>query len=153
MQNYTYNYVFAISTLAVFAHHIFGSVQDLSSSYIYILYLPAPPTFLLAFHFATPLFSLCICSLMCYHFVVSSRTICIILTSLPPATKLAQLIFRNQNYVSKRSNTLCMCIYTMSIHSAYVVSDLEGSDNGGPINGIICCLGCESRSSHGLGNP
>ena len=24
-------------------------------------------------------------------------------------------------------NTLCMCIYTMSIHSVYLVSDLEGS--------------------------
>jgi hypothetical protein len=25
-----------------------------------------------------------------------------------------------------------MCIYTMSIHSIYLVSDLEGSDNGDP---------------------
>jgi hypothetical protein len=30
-----------------------------------------------------------------------------------------------------------MCIYTMSIHSIYLVSDLEGSDNGDPIYGII----------------
>jgi hypothetical protein len=30
-----------------------------------------------------------------------------------------------------------MCIYTMSIHSIYLVSDLEGSDNGDPFNGII----------------
>jgi hypothetical protein len=28
-----------------------------------------------------------------------------------------------------------MCIYTMSIHSIYLVSDLEGSDNGDPIYG------------------
>jgi hypothetical protein len=26
-----------------------------------------------------------------------------------------------------------MCIYTMSIHKIYLVSDLEGSDNGDPI--------------------
>jgi hypothetical protein len=30
-----------------------------------------------------------------------------------------------------------MCIYTMSIHSIYLVSDLEVSDNGDPIYGII----------------
>jgi hypothetical protein len=30
-----------------------------------------------------------------------------------------------------------MCIYTMSIHSIYLVSDLEGSDNDDPIYGII----------------
>jgi hypothetical protein len=30
-----------------------------------------------------------------------------------------------------------MCIYTMYIHSIYLVSDLEGSDNGDPIYGII----------------
>jgi hypothetical protein len=30
-----------------------------------------------------------------------------------------------------------MCIYAMSIHSIYLVSDLEGSDNGDPIYGII----------------
>ena len=30
-----------------------------------------------------------------------------------------------------------MCTYTMSIHSIYLVSDLEGSDNGDPIYGII----------------
>jgi hypothetical protein len=29
-----------------------------------------------------------------------------------------------------------MCVYTMSIHSMYLVSDLEGSDNGDPIYGI-----------------
>ena len=26
-----------------------------------------------------------------------------------------------------------MCIYTMSIHSIYLVSDLKGSDNGDPL--------------------
>jgi len=30
-----------------------------------------------------------------------------------------------------------MCIYTMSIHSIYLVSDLEGIDNDDPIYGII----------------
>ena len=30
-----------------------------------------------------------------------------------------------------------MCVYTMSIHLIYLVSDLEGSDNGDPIYGII----------------
>ena len=30
-----------------------------------------------------------------------------------------------------------MCIYTMFIHSIYLVSNLEGSDNGDPIYGII----------------
>jgi hypothetical protein len=33
-----------------------------------------------------------------------------------------------------------MCIYTMFILSVYLVSDLEGSDNGDPTNGIIYCL-------------
>jgi hypothetical protein len=36
-----------------------------------------------------------------------------------------------------KRNTLCMCIYTMSIHLIYLVSDLEGSDNGDPFHGII----------------
>ena len=40
----------------------------------------------------------------------------------------------------------------MSIHSVYVVSDLEVSDNGDPINGIIYRLSWNSRSSHGLEN-
>ena len=30
-----------------------------------------------------------------------------------------------------------MCIYTISIHSIYLVSDLEGSHNGDPLYGII----------------
>jgi hypothetical protein len=30
-----------------------------------------------------------------------------------------------------------MCIYTMSIHTLYLVSDLEGSDNRDPLYGII----------------
>jgi hypothetical protein len=41
----------------------------------------------------------------------------------------------------------------MSILSVYLVSDLEGSDNGDPLNGIVYCLNCESQSSHGLGDP
>jgi hypothetical protein len=34
----------------------------------------------------------------------------------------------------------------MSIHSVYLVSDLEGSDNGDPLNGIIIVVAL----SHGL---
>jgi hypothetical protein len=30
-----------------------------------------------------------------------------------------------------------MCIYTMSIHTLYLVSDLEDRDNGDPLYGII----------------
>jgi hypothetical protein len=32
-----------------------------------------------------------------------------------------------------------MYVYTMSIHTLYLVSDLEGSDNGDPLYGIIYC--------------
>ena len=56
-------------------------------------------------------------------------------TSIPGASKMAQLIFRDQNYVS--SAIYFICVYTMSIHLIYLVSDLEGSDNGDPIYGII----------------
>jgi hypothetical protein len=45
-----------------------------------------------------------------------------------------------------KRNTLCMCMYTMCIHSVYLVSDLEGSDNGDPLNGIIIVV----TVSHGL---
>jgi hypothetical protein len=51
--------VFAISTLAVFAHSIIiGSVQDLYVTYIYILFLTAPPLFF-------PLLILAYSSLFC----------------------------------------------------------------------------------------
>ena len=30
-----------------------------------------------------------------------------------------------------------MCIYTMSIHTLYLVSDLEGSDNSDPLYGMM----------------
>ena len=56
-------------------------------------------------------------------------------TSIPGASKMAQLIFRDQNYVSSAIHFIC--VYTMSIHLIYLVSDLEGSDNGDPIYGII----------------
>ena len=39
-----------------------------------------------------------------------------------------------------------MCIYTMSIHSVYLVSDLEGSDNADPITGLFIVFSV----SHGL---
>jgi hypothetical protein len=40
-----------------------------------------------------------------------------------------------------------MCIYTMSIHSVYLVSDLEDSDNGDPLKtGLFIVL----TVSHGL---
>ena len=59
---------------------------------------------------------------------------------------MAQLIF---TLVIKTmyQYTLYVCIQTMPIHSAYLVSDLEGSDNCDPINGIIYCLGAVN---HGL---
>ena len=41
-----------------------------------------------------------------------------------------------QAYVPVAPWVKTMCIYTMSIHSIYLVSDLEGSDNGDPIYGI-----------------
>ena len=44
-------------------------------------------------------------------------------------------------------NTLCMCIYTMSIHSVYLVSDLEGSDNGDPLNGLLFRGSLHTRST------
>ncbi len=33
-----------------------------------------------------------------------------------------------------------MCMYTMSIHLVYLVSDLEGSDNGDPITELFIVL-------------
>ena len=39
-----------------------------------------------------------------------------------------------------------MCIYTMSIHSVYLVSDLEVSDNGDPLTGFFIVVSV----SHGL---
>lgn len=59
------------------------------------------------------------------------------LTPLPHATKMAQMIFRDQNYVSRAIHFVLVCIHIMSIHSVYLVADLEGSDNGDPTNGII----------------
>jgi hypothetical protein len=37
-----------------------------------------------------------------------------------------------------------MCIYTMSIHPVYLVSDLEGSDNDEPLNGMIIVVAVSS---------
>ena len=55
------------------------------------------------------------------------RTIGLHLSPLPPATKMAQLIFRDQNYV---------CVYyTMFTYATYLVSDLEGSDDDDPLGG------------------
>ena len=59
-------------------------------------------------------------------------------TSIPPASKIAQIDLWRSELCSKR-HTLCMCIYTMSIHTLYLVSDLEGSDNSDPLYGIIYC--------------
>jgi hypothetical protein len=74
------------------------------------------------------------------------RTIGLHLCPLPAATKMAQLIFRDQNYVSSAIHlaSLCMCIYTMSIHPVYLVSDLEGSDNDEPLNGMIIVVAVSS---------
>jgi hypothetical protein len=51
------------------------------------------------------------------------------LSPLPAATKRAKLIFRDQNYVSQYTVYVYM---SMSIHSVYPVSGLEGSDNDNP---------------------
>ena len=37
----------------------------------------------------------------------------------------------------------------MSIHSIYLVSDLEGSDNGDPLTGLFIAASCNSRFSLG----
>jgi hypothetical protein len=78
---------------------------------------------------------------------------------------MAELIYRDQNYVS---SAIFVCIYTptyMSKHSLYSVSDLEVSDTGDPLTGLFIvrvyycstyykyCRSGESRSSHGLGDP
>jgi hypothetical protein len=78
---------------------------------------------------------------------------------------MAQLNFRDQKYVSQYT-TLCMCIYTMSIYSVYLVSDLEVSDNDDPLlahdqrsrvrhprikgTGLPSLLESRSSHSHGL---
>jgi hypothetical protein len=48
--------------------------------------------------------------------------------------------------IQDHRHQLCMCLYTMSIHSVYLVSDLEVSDNGDSLNGMIYCSCWESRS-------
>jgi hypothetical protein len=52
---------------------------------------------------------------------------------------MAQLIFRDQNYVSSAMHSVVykVCIYTMSIHPVYLVSELEVIDNGDPLDVII----------------
>ena len=42
-----------------------------------------------------------------------------------------------------------MCIFTMSKHSVYLVSDLQGSDNGDPLNGIIIVVAVRCSSESG----
>ena len=54
------------------------------------------------------------------------------LSPLPAATKMAQLIFSDKNYVSQCILNLYL---HLSIHAVYLVPDLEGSDNGDPLNG------------------
>jgi hypothetical protein len=78
------------------------------------------------------------------------RTIGLTLPPLPAATKIGAIDLERSE-LCIQCNTLRMCTYTVSIHTVYLVSDLEGSDNGDPINGIVYCLSFKSRSSHGLG--
>jgi hypothetical protein len=86
------------------------------------------------------------CTPLCYLFggllvrcyFLSSRTLGFPLTSLPAASKIDAIDLKRSELCVNR-NTLCMCIYTMSIHTLYLVSDLEGSDNGDPLYGIIYC--------------
>jgi hypothetical protein len=76
------------------------------------------------------------------------------LSPLPAATKMAQLIFRNQNYVSS-AITFILYVYVHYVyHSVCLVSDLEGSDNVDPLKrDLFIVASCKSRSSHGLGDP
>ena len=50
-------------------------------------------------------------------------------------------------------NTMCMRMYTMSIHSVYLVSDLEGSDNHNPLNGEYLSLSVKYCQATVLGDP
>jgi hypothetical protein len=54
---------------------------------------------------------------------------------------MAQLIFRDQNYVSSAIHFVCVYMINihMSIHTLYLVSDLEVRDNDDPLYGIIYC--------------
>jgi hypothetical protein len=79
---------------------IFESVQPLHASYIYVLCFPTPHPFSTAFPFCVFLFSLLMCTPMCYlfggllvrcYFLSSSRTICFSLTSLPAASKIGAI--------------------------------------------------------------
>jgi hypothetical protein len=104
-----------------------------------------PPFFLL--HFLLGHFSfLFLCAPLCAIFLEGYQ---LVDTSFPPpgpsvSTDLATSCVKNWRNLSLeklciKHNTLCMCIYTMFIYSIYLVSDLEGSDNGDPSYGIIYC--------------
>jgi hypothetical protein len=45
---------------------------------------------------------------------------------------------RKNRAIDLRRSELCMFIYTIFIYAIYLISDLEDSDNGDPLNGIIC---------------
>jgi hypothetical protein len=64
-------------------------------------------------------------AISCCYFLSSSSTIGFPLTSLPAASKIGAIDLLRSELCVKR-NTLCMCIYTMSIHTLYLVSDLSG---------------------------
>jgi hypothetical protein len=85
--------VFAISTLDVFALHIIGNVQNLCASYIYILYLPAPPPFSYRISFLrTPFFSVCLLHPYVLSIWRALRGIGLTLTPLPgAATKIGAI--------------------------------------------------------------
>jgi hypothetical protein len=86
--------VFVISTFSVITHSlILGSVQHLYASYIYVLFLPPPPTlFSLVLLLAYSSQFSHMCTHMCYlfggllvscYFLSSSKTSGLILTTLP----------------------------------------------------------------------
>jgi hypothetical protein len=91
--------VFVLFMLDVRAHIlIFGSVQHLYASYIYVLCLPASPhPFLHAFFLRISLFFLCTPNylfgglLVSCYFLSSSRTIGFSPTSLPAASKIGAI--------------------------------------------------------------
>jgi hypothetical protein len=103
-------FIFAIYMLVVLAHIlIFGSLHHLYASYIYVLCLTAPTLFLMISSLRLSLI-LFVCAPLCAIYLEGYK---LVATSFPPPgpsvshcpryqlrQKLAQLIFRDQNYVS-----------------------------------------------------
>jgi hypothetical protein len=63
----------------------------------------------------------------------------VVATSFPP--DLATRCVKNWRNLSLEIRTMCQSQYILYVytHTLYLVSDLEGSDNGDPLYGIIYC--------------